>query len=77
MELGTQFLEAQEVGVESPAAYLVAARLSDDGFAEASQQRTYHQHRAAQLGTLAHELVALQVVEVQLIGLEGVRVDSG
>ena len=71
-EFGTQFLEAQEVGVQAPAPYLVAARLGHNGLAHAGQQRSYHHHRATQLGTLLHKLVTLKIVHVQTVGLEGI-----
>jgi hypothetical protein len=67
----TQALEAKEVGVKAPPPYLVATGLGNDGLAHAGQQRTNHQHRAAQLGTLLHKLIALQIVQVEVIGLEG------
>ena len=46
-ELGTQVLEAQEVGVQSATTYLVASRLGDDRLAHARQQRTDHHDGAA------------------------------
>ena len=73
-ELCPELLEAQEVGVQPAPSDLVAAGFCDDGLAEAAQQRAYGEHGAAQRGALAHELVALQVVEVEVVGLEGVVV---
>ena len=71
-QCGAQIAEAQEVGVETAASYLVAAGLGHHGAVETGQQRTYHEHAAAQGGALAHKLVALQIVEVQVVGLEDV-----
>ena len=71
MELRSQSLETQEVGVQSATSDLVAAGFGDGGLAHASQQRTDHHDRATQLRTLLHKLVALQIVQIQVIGLEG------
>ena len=62
------------MGVQTSATNLVATRLGDDGLAEASEQRTDEQHRAAQRGTLAYKRVALQIVQVQVLGAERVVV---
>jgi len=51
---------------------LVAPRFGHDGTAEACQQRTDGEHRPPQCGALAHELVAAQVFQVHLVGLEGI-----
>ena len=70
LEACSEVFESQEVGVQAAPSYLVAPRLGDHGLAEARQQRTDEQHAAPQGGTLAHKLVALQVVQVGLVGLE-------
>ena len=62
VERRTEFLESEEVGVQSSAAYLVAAGLGDHGLAHTCQQRTDHQHTASQFGAFPDELVALQIV---------------
>ena len=69
-ELRPQVLETQEVGVQTATSYLVATGLGNDGFSHASQQRTDHHDGAAQLGTLVDKLVALQVLQVELVRLE-------
>ena len=61
LKLGTQIFESQEVSVQTPAPYLVTARLGDDSFTESCQQRTDHQHAATQCGALPHKLVAFQI----------------
>ena len=77
-ELGTQLLETEEVGVQSATTNLVATRLGNDSLAHTRQQRTNHQHRTAQLGTLSDELVALQECHIQAVGLEGIgTISSG
>ena len=73
MELSSEVLETQEVGIQTTTAYLVATRLGNDSLAHASKQRTDHHHRAAQVGTLFHKLVAFQIAHVQRISLERER----
>ena len=77
-EAGSQHLEAQEVGVQSAASYLVASGTGDDGFAEAGQQRSDHEHRPSERGAFLHKVVALQIIQVQVSGTEtvGVAVDT-
>ena len=75
-EVCPQSLESQEMGVEAPPSNLVATGLGNDSLAHACQQRSDHHDRATQLRAFLHELVALQVVEVQLVGLEGHSVES-
>ena len=73
-ERRAQVLEAEEVGVQPAAAYFVAPGLGHHRPAEAGEQRAYHEYAAAQRRTLAYELVALKVVEVDVAGAEGVFV---
>ena len=75
VEVGTQTLKAQEVSVQAPTPNLVAAGLGNDRLTHARQQRTNHHHRAPQLCTLLHKLVALQVVQVEGRGIKGVSVE--
>ena len=74
VELCPQLMEAEEVGVEPSAANLVATRLGDDSPAKARQQRADHQHRTAQGGAFADKLVALQIVQPHIVGLESIVV---
>ena len=72
IELRAKVFEAQEVRVQTAPTDLVATGFCHDGPAEARQQRPNHQHRASQRGTLAHELVAAEVLQIHLVGLKGV-----
>ena len=56
------------------ASYLVAARLCHDCLAAACQQGTEHHDAAAQLLAAADEVVAREVVVVEVLGAEGVVV---
>ena len=62
------------MGVEASAPDLVTARFRDDGLAHTGQQRTNHHHTASEFCTLLDELVALEIIEVKRVGLEGVGV---
>ena len=73
-EVGPQLLEADEVGVQTPAAYLVAARLSHRGLPVFAQERADGHHRTSQRRTLAHKLVAGQIVQVYVGCREGIVV---
>ena len=73
-EIRTQEFETQEVGIQTTATDLVATRLCDDSLAEATQQRTNHQHTASQGGTFLDEFVTLQVFQIQFIGLKRIVV---
>ena len=72
VEFGAEFLESDEVGVETPATDLVAAGFGHIGASVAGQQRAGNHHRAAQPRGGATEFVGLEVVEVDLAGLERV-----
>ncbi len=73
-ELGAKVLEAEEMGVEAPPPYLVAAGLGNGCLAETAEQRPNHQHRTAQRRAFLDEVAAVEVVEVDVVGLEGVVV---
>ena len=60
--------------IQTAATNLITTWLGDDSLAHASQQRTDHHHAATQCSTLLHKLVALQVIQVQLVGFEGIGV---
>ena len=75
-EVRSQVLDADEVGIQSPASYLVAARFGNQGFAEACHHRSHQHDGAAQAGTPFQELVAFQVVEIYVCGAEAVGVDA-
>ena len=59
VELRTEFLEPEEMGVEASAPDLITTRFRDDGLAHTGQQRTNHHHTASEFCTLLDELVAL------------------
>ena len=70
LEARAKVLESQEVGVQTAASYLVAARFCHHRLAETSQQRTNHEHRAAQGRALAHEDIAAKIVEIEVCRAE-------
>ena len=74
VELCSKFLETKEMGVKTSAPDFVTTRLGNDRLAHPSQQRTDHQHTAAKSSTFLYELVALQITEVQLVGLKGIGI---
>ena len=70
VELGAQFLNADEVGVEASATNLIASRLCHAGLVESGQQRSEHEDAATQGLASLHELLAAQVFHVKAVGLE-------
>ena len=74
IELGSQFLETDEMGVQPPPPDFVAARLGDVPHAEACQQRPDEHDRAAQPCAAAAVILGQQVVEVDLAGTERIGV---
>src|SRR5690606_16306027 len=71
-ELGAEFLEAQEVGVESPASDLIAARLRNVRFAKAREDRTQQHYRSSEGSRLVAVFVRFQVTRVDIAGGESV-----
>ena len=69
-KLGSEILESQKVGIKTSASYLVAARFCHSGVSESSQEWSHEQHAASESGTLLHILVAVEIFEVDVIGLE-------
>ena len=72
VEPGAQFLETEEVGVQSATPDLVTPGFGNDSPPHTGEQRTDHHHTATQFGTFLHKLIALQVGEIQTVCLEGV-----
>ena len=70
VELGTQLLNADEVSVESPAPDLVASGLGHAGLVEAGEERAEGEDAAPQGCTALHELLAAQILHVEVVGLE-------
>ena len=62
--------------VQTSASNLVTTRFGNNGLTHTCQQWTDHHHRAAQLRTFLHELVACQEFHVQFIGPESKAVFS-
>ena len=60
--------------IQTAATNLITTRFGDNGFTHTGQKRTNHHHAATQCSTLLHKLVALQVIQVQLVGFEGIGV---
>lgn len=71
-ELSSQFLYAEEVGIEPATAYLVATGLGYHGFSETGYQRTDNHYRPAQRSALFQELRSLEIIQVDVLGLETV-----
>ena len=71
-KIGTQVLESQEVGIKTAAADFIATRLGDGSLAESSEQGSEHQYTATQRRTLLHELQTVEIIQFQLITLEGI-----
>ena len=68
----TQVFESQEVGIKTAAADLIATRLGDGSLAESAEQGSEHQYTATQRRTLLHELQTVEIIQFQLITLEGI-----
>ena len=74
IEVRPQAFKAQEVGVQPAASYLVASWLGNHGFTHTGQHGPDHHHRSAQLGTLLHELIALHIIQIQVVSQKGVGI---
>ena len=70
VELGAQFLNAEEVGVEASATNLIATRLCYTGLVETGQQRTEYEDAATQGLASLHEFLTAQVFHIETVGLE-------
>ena len=71
-ELGSKFLYAQKMGVESAAPDLVASGLAYHGVTEACYEWPDEHHAAAQTRTAFKKLVALYESGVDFVCLKGV-----
>ena len=76
IEFRSEFLETEEVCVKTATAYLVTAGFGDNCLAHPGKQWTDHHNTTAELCTLMHKLIALQIFEVEFICLEGIGVLS-
>jgi len=70
VEFGTELLNTDEVGVESPTSNLVASRFCHAGFVEAGEERTEGEDAASQGGASLHEFLTAQILHVEVVGLE-------
>ena len=73
IEFGPELLKTDEMRVQPPTSDFVAARLRDVTDSVARQQRPDNHHRTAQPGRPVAVVVALQVIEIDLLRLERVR----
>ena len=73
LEFGPQFLNTHKVSIQTTTTDLVSSRLREICLPETGQERSHHHHRAAQLGTAAHEIVAAYVELVDLCSREAVH----
>ena len=60
--------------IQTAATNLITTRFGDDGLTHTGQKRTNHQHAATQGCAFLHKLIALQVVEIQLVCFKGIGV---
>ena len=72
----TQFLNTQEMGIQTPATNLVTSRLGNHCFPKTGNQRTDQHDRATQFGAASQELIAFQVSQIQVIRLKRERITS-
>ena len=72
MEGGSQLVDAQEMGVQTAAAYLVASGLGHRGTSETGYHGTDEKDAAARLAASLQELVALDVGGIYAISLKGI-----
>ena len=73
-EVGSEIFETQEMRVETATSNLVATGLCYRGLAEATQQRTDHQHGATQRRAFVNEVAAVEKIEVDVVGLKRIVV---
>src|SRR5580698_5595980 len=74
IEFNAQLLKADDMGVQPSPADLVPPRLWDIGFTVSGKHRAGQHHRTAQLAALTTKIVASQVVDIDLAGLENTGV---
>ena len=74
IELGAEFLESEEMGVEATSSDLVSAGFGNVPDAESGEHGSDEHHGTAQTGATVPVVVGLEVFEVDVAGLEGVGV---
>ncbi len=72
IELRTELLQPDQVGIQTTASYLVAARFRQVGDAETGQQRPDDHHRTAQPCAAPAVVLRTEVVEIDVAGTERV-----
>ncbi len=72
VERGAQLLEAEEVGIQTAAADLVASGLGHVAHAEAREQRSDHHDRTAQTAAAVVVIGTAQIVQIDRLGTERV-----
>ena len=70
----TQILKSQEMGIETTTTYLVATRLGNSSLTTSAEQRTKHEHAAAERRAFLHKLQTIEIVQIQFVTLEGIVV---
>ena len=72
----TQFLNTQEVRIQTATPDFITTRFRNHCLSEASYQRAYQHYRATQFRATAQEVITLQVSQVQIISLKSIRITS-
>ena len=76
VEDGAEFHESDDVGVQTASSDLVSSWFGHVGHAEAGDERTHHHHTTTQARSLLDEILGLEIVEVDLAGLQADFVGS-
>ena len=72
--MSPQFLETEEVCIQSSSAYLITPRGRNVSFAETSQHGTYQHYRASQRGSHLSITLRIDAVYFHSVCLKGVSV---
>ena len=73
---GTQFLNTQEVRIQTATSDFITTRFRNHCLSEASYQRAYQHHRTTQFRATVQEVITLQVSQIQIICLKSVGITS-
>src|SRR5690349_7591183 len=73
-ELGTQLFEADDVGIQAAPSDLIATGARDERFFKTREHGPGQHDRAAEPSAFSFKIVAAEVVEVDIISLEGAGV---
>ena len=69
-EDGSEFVYAHEMGVEASSSNLVSSWFCHACFVESSEEGTEHENAASEFGASLYELLAAEVVDVEVVRLE-------